>query len=575
VDFTTDRNRLVIQVERLARMIGPSAPLDSQSAFEQALEVVSRVESPNLFGQRSLVMVGDKSILGATLETPSSATVQWVIPTEAASSGFERGTTVAFDEATALTQALQQVSERLDKHSAAAFYKIGVCTDPLTETVAQLSDGSGKAVNITLPPSLEEERSGVCDPAKIISSTREGIHRVNFVLDEAQLLGHQAQLDSIEELRKEYGLPGIIGQMRLLTEGYGSTKDPFDVGITFNESQEAPLQATAHFRGQHALFCDRKSYTVNLPGKDTRFLGPDSGSDEFYLIAMCEDAGLFRAFLGDSLYRRYDLFPPRLRYVEVTFNGESNGVYLMMEKREEELQRDSARLRGILRRRYAGISSAKGAPEIEYTSSDDETLLAAYYELAADGIDDASLKEYLQERMDLDQYLRWIALNSVLLNADTPDECLFISTESIDPEGRPTDHFRLMAWDPEDIQGACDASMPFKDENGLTFCQEAAMDRRVLANAEIFSDYVEILKSVIESLTPEVYQAVLDEAQNQLFALFDREGTARGQGIEGVLDAASAKAMISERMAESKQIFEARRVELLEGVKKYEAAQTN
>lgn len=563
-DFTTRRERLNQQVDRIYRVSGD--PLAVPEAFEQALSIVRRVEAPNMRGPRNLVLVAGDSVSAEMPGGPQEAVVQFVVPGRVANE-LGSGRAVAFDDAGELEAALLQVSERLDAHAEKAFYRIGICSDTSDEVGAELSAGSGRTLDILLGPSLPEEREGECDSARIVESVREGVHTVRLMLDQEQLAVYEQRLQDIVDLVVEYQLPTVMGQLRLITEGYGTAKDRFDLRVALAPSGEG-VQATARFRGQNALFCNRKSYTVNLSGPETRHFGENSGANEFYLIAMCQDPTLFKGFMGYTVYREYDLFPLLARYVELRFNEQTQGVYLLVEKREEELLRDSGRLRGVVRRRYEGLVE----PGVEYAAGDPQALLAAYDELNAVQVPDDELADYLAERMDIDQYLRWVAINSLLQNADTLDEVLFISTESIDAGGRPSDYFRLMAWDPEDIQGACAPVLePFQDPHGLVFCQEAAFERDILARPGIYARYVSILKELLQELTPERYRAVLDAAGEQLFPLLERDGVAAAMTLPGASDAASARALVEQRMAQSVQQLSARREELGAAVEAYES----
>ncbi len=94
----------------------------------------------------------------------------------------------------------------------------------------------------------------------------------------------------------------------LLNKSFDGAKDKFDIKISLDPSQ-APVAATAKFRGQNALFATRKSYTVNIEGGDQRFFTDGAGSDEFYLIAMAQDPSLFYGCLGYTIYSEHDIFP--------------------------------------------------------------------------------------------------------------------------------------------------------------------------------------------------------------------------------------------------------------------------
>jgi hypothetical protein len=509
-------------------------------------------------GQRNLVIAAG-SDAGSLPDDETNVTVQWIAP-EKLVSGVPAGRVATFDSVDGLEGALREASKRIDRAAESAFYRVGVCAAPNRDVPARLSINSDAEIEINLTMGLEGERGGSCDPGLVATTTRPAVTTVELILTPEELSVYQDRLDEVMGLIPRYGLPSPEGKIRFIVEGAGTAKDDFPLHIRLDPLQE-PIRATGHLRGQNALFCDRKSYTINLSGSDARPIREGVGSDEFYLVSMCQDAGFFVGYVGDTVYSQFGLFPPRFQYVELKLNGQTRGVYLMLEKREEELIRDSGRLRGVIRRRYESLVP----PEVEYSDGPQERLLAAYDALLAESVGDEELPEYLRERMDLDQYLRWAALNAVLQNADTADESLFISTESVDGEGRPADYFRLMSWDPEDIQGQCDAptSDLVSDPNGLLFCQEAALDRCIFTHPVIYDDYLTVLESTLQELTVERYRAVLEEARAGLFPLLERPGVVSAMQMLGAYTADSMKNQISLLMDLHLGNYEYRRQELL------------
>lgn len=567
-DFTTRRDRLYAQLQRLNRLIVGKNAASPRQALIEALEIMENVGKGNRQGMRSIVFIAGNEPAGEVPNTLQGVTVQWVVPQTALNS-LSQGRGIGFTSASNLEDALLQISERLDEIAADSFFKIGVCSDPDDKIAATVSDGGeGYAASVNLNRSFDGEQGGVCDPEKIVAGQREGIHTISLFLDEEQLAVYQQRLDAVEALHDKYNLGPNNPLAKALylwgtsVNGFEGAKDKFDITLSLDPSQE-PVPATAKFRGQNALFKSRKSYTVNIDGGDQRFFSDGAGSDEFYLIAMAQDPGLFFGYMGDTFYSEYDLFPLRFRYVELKLNNETQGVYLLVEKREEELEKDSARLRGVVRRRMINV-------EVEYAIEDDAQTQDAYTETLARSVRKARLPDYLRERMDLDQYLYWMGINSILEIADTLDELLFVSTESIDAKGQATDYFRVMGWDPEDMQGPCESGDLFRNDYDLTFCQEAGIERKMILHPEIFADYVDVLKVLTSEITPEKFQALADKIKAELFPLLERDGVAQAMQREDFTDAETAKAIISEKLIQSRQAFESRIEVLKAGIQAYE-----
>lgn len=558
-DFTKNHKRLQFQLNRLNRINDNGGSQSAQVIFDQALEIIQDVESTDMRGTRNLVFINDSLPSDMVPQSSHGVTVQWILP-QSMLADLPEGHTVGIENLAEIDDALNRVSERLDQNAAQGYYKIGVCSDPDNKSAAWLTDAQGTGIDVTLKKSIDGERNGNCDPSQIISAKRPDIDTIHLFIDEEEMAVYGERLQEVAELEAK-------NWWQLSQDGFGNTKDKFDIHISLGPSQ-TPVKATAHFRGNNALFCDRKSYTINIDGKDSRFLGEESASDEFYLNAMCEDVGLFKAFLGDSLYDQFDLFPLKFRYVEVLLNNETQGIYLMIEKRDDEIRKDSGRLRGIVRLRY------ESDVEVKYSRDGaEEELIDAFTEMLGKGVYGNELPIYLREHMDLDQQLYWIGLNSLMENADTIDECFYISKESIDSDGNPTDYFQLMGWDPEDIQGRCRSIGYSRAHHGLTFCRQNPFGQRILRNREIFKDYAAILKNMLTEVTPQRFQAILDQSREQLFPLLERPGVAAAMLLPDINDATSAKSMVLDLMTESQQKFEDRHARLRKNIQAWEADQ--
>src|SRR5690606_19956356 len=115
---------------------------------------------------------------------------------------------------------------------------------------------------------------------------------------------------------------------------------------------------------------------VNLTDDLARQWLPDSGTDHFMLVSMCKDDRYITQHTANQMMARLGLFAPRFRMVELVISGESQGVYLLLEKPSTLLKRDSSRPRLIVRR----ASDIEGkAPDVQYATDDDlEQGLAVY-----------------------------------------------------------------------------------------------------------------------------------------------------------------------------------------------------
>ena len=135
----------------------------------------------------------------------------------------------------------------------------------------------------------------------------------------------------------QYPFPATIEfnfttEQRLIHDQFVAEKDKSDFNLSVKVGDRSPAEATAHLRGGTSLNCERKSYTVNLAGDvQQRFLS-GAASDEFHLISMCKDDRYHQQYTGNQLAATLGLFPLQFGLVELLLDGQTRGVYLLLEK---------------------------------------------------------------------------------------------------------------------------------------------------------------------------------------------------------------------------------------------------
>jgi hypothetical protein len=565
-DFRSSRPGLRKLLGRLDRVQRAAEAAPSADTLQTLLERAARTGGAAQRGMRSLVIISDEvlDVAGLPIGVGDDRAVEivWAVPRPKGLGDAALRWNSDSDPET-LAQAL---SDRLDAVAEHGFMHLAVCSDGDALSLA-LTSGS-ETEEVPLPKDLAADDVPACDLDELLKDRRAPVDRVTVTLDAEGEALYQARLAELERVATEYDLSTPLGQYRLITEGYGTGKDDFPVEVALSTGY-ASLAAEAHLRGQGAAFCPRPSLSVNLDDA-ARYFTADSRIDQFYLIAGCEDPG-FYGYLGDTLYREHGIFPLELRFVELVLRGESQGAYAWIEQREQKLKTAHAALRGSVRRRYEPFVE----PDVDSVIGHDEALRASYAALLGTGVADDDYAAYLDERLDVDAYLRWIALNSLLLNSDSLDESVFIASESIAEDGSATDYFDFMGWDPQALFVACDPSTGglVIDAHGLTYCQASALDARVLGNAELYARYIDVLGEVLDAVDETRIMEIIDEARKQLEPLLEREGVAAAMNVGqelganpwlGVTDAASAQAHLEALQAYTLVRFTARRAELRE-----------
>lgn len=327
------------------------------------------------------------------------------------------------------------------------------------------------------------------------------------------------------------------------------------------------VRAAAKFRlhGQGSLDCDRKSISLNFKDDRPRQLLADSGLDRFILISMCKDDRYLSQYTANLLMAAQGLLTPRFRMVELVIAGESQGAYLLIEKPQTALVRDNIRPRVIVRRR----SDIEGdEAELKYAAGDEAPALAAYDALIAEAeaLAGGELLDWIEEAMDLDQYLRWIALMSLLQSGDYIDEVYFMSTEVTGPDAGARDYFSISTWDQDDIFKTCHNGDLFAllDPHGLLYCAEGRLEHALLGEPEVYARFAEVLEQTLERIDQATFDAATHAAEASVLAILARD-EARAAMVEllddepKAIDYEVAEAEVLARGAKLRQLFAERR----------------
>jgi hypothetical protein len=347
------------------------------------------------------------------------------------------------------------------------------------------------------------------------------------------------------------------------------SKDDFALTVQIGDSN--PVEAVAHLRGQTSLNCQRKSFTVNLKGPESRYLRPGLASDEFYLISLCKDDRYFRQYLDNTLAAGFDLFPLQFDMVELTVAGQTWGVYLLIEKIKEGILQENSRITTIVRRRF---DPEDKAPDVEFPPGIDSTnpAVAPYWNMTAalDGLSGEELAAAADELFDLRQYLRFVAFHSLTQSGDWIDETIFYSTQAV-RNGVAGHWYKASVWDTEDIFTACHHSNKFAmvDPYGMAYCAEGDLEKLLLADPYVYTLFVDSLEDLIETgLTEEVFDAALAQTASTLLPFFDRKEICEAmvelvKSNPDAVDPEVAKADIQAKMDAIKGAFLKRRDKLL------------
>ncbi|PRQ02327.1 CotH protein [Enhygromyxa salina] len=535
---TTDRRRLhALVASGLQPLPGEALPLTE--AIDAVATPLALVEAGSHLSHRQLVVVA-----------PGHAPVE--------ASALERsGLTAALDvelvTAAGFDDALAELSARLDATLAAGEQVIRQCAlDGLRDLSVHVANG-GPTLALTDVSVLGAAEAGedlACSPA-------------DQALEPA--LPEVIEIELSPSQRLEYD--SRVAEL---------SKEPFRGSVRTNLNAPGVLApAKLKLRGNGSLECDRKSFSLNFEDDLPRRWLPDSGTDKFFLLSMCLDNRYVNQFTANQLMAELGLFGPKFRMVELVLSGQSQGLYLLVEKPQTALVDDNTRVRLIVRR---GPDAEGAAPELKHSAGPDDEALATYEALIteAEARHGDELLAYLEGTMDLNQYLRWLALMSLLQSGDFVDEVYFMSTEVTGPGASAEDYFSISTWDQDDIFKPCHNGGDFEmdDPDGLLYCAEGLLDYAIFADPTIYARYVDELERTLAWLDQATFDRATFASEDSVLDILARDD-ARAAMVELLDDNPAAisyevtEQEVRGRGAQLRELFAARRALLSERISHY------
>lgn len=485
ITFTNHRDSFGDALTRLG--LADGAPLDAGVAVTGAAEALDRVADDAHAWARSVVVLAPHVVAKDLFAYQRDVNVLWAVDTTDVS-GFQFVAT----KSEAPADAMGYVSARLDAIRQAGFVVAGVCGDGLV-TQARASAGLASS-QVELKDALPEEMTPACDPEQVRDFDYVDTDLVELTFDAEQREIYDAAVQDRDDT------VSFAAQARL-------------------SPNHAVTPSLANLRGGTSLSrCpdNRMNLSIDLEGGRERFFFPEEsgsvGSDEFYLTAMCLDPFYVNQLTMDRLMGSLGMFVSGAKLVELRVDGQSQGAYLLMEQVKEALVRTQAGLMSVVRRR-------NGAGEVKFPGDDDpdaqEVALAGFDALRNDieGLDGSERLAALAPRLDLHRYLFFVAVQSVIHNADWGDEPTFYGTATFGPEGNAP-YFQVNGWDPDDVLlGRCaHEDAVIVDPFGLLGCAEHMLDKAIFGadrraeevlDDEVYALYVDALEIVLDYVTEE------------------------------------------------------------------------
>jgi hypothetical protein len=556
VDFTARRERIH---ERLQASLTPFGGelLRATEAEEQAAETLRKVGGASTDHLEALVVIAptrDPSPLGAERLRPFASA--WLIGGRITEHDAGSGSFVpSSGDETEPASLAGRLSDLLFQREKRGVYRLFACTATATPAALALRVEAITTTGRTsaVAPLVLDERptsltTGACDATVLGAEPDGGTRRVDLSFDETQRSVYDALVSERD------------------------TAD-FELGVRMSPSH-AVTPARAKLHGKGSLRCERKSYALDLP--DKLALLPGARSDEFYLISLCNDDRYVRQHTANRLALALGLWWTRFALVEVRVDDTAAGVYELVDDVSDQVRRDQARVRAVLRR---GTHYASGRPdEIKWALGDESSAGDAFVQVTRDARarSGEELVSHLRSRMDLEQYLDFVAFNTALANGDYVDELWVASTETLDESGIPGDYYTFMGWDFDGIFSKCHqaGAHAIVDPNGLVYCAEGELDHVLFADPVVYSLYVSRLERLLARITDDVFTDAAQTTRDELWSYLSGDAV-RGAMVELLTEYPEASdpdvlsGLLEAATLELAERFRARRTELLSAIARY------
>ena len=280
--------------------------------------------------------------------------------------------------------------------------------------------------------------------------------------------------------------------------------------------------------GASTLKYRRKNYKISLE-KPCPFNsnGTTLQLENFRLLSLSMDPCYFHMFISYNLMKEVGLFDLYFSYVELKINNETQGIYLLIEDPEHyALNRKESSF--ILRRdyRHSNFQQPDSIKKFDFKSKaknstvTDDKHIQAFKSIYASlySYDNEDLFESLNKYLDVNKYMKWMAINYFLCNGDYTDE-LFFFTQTTNDNNR----FDIIPWDYDDILRTYPHEgweyRHAKIGNKLIYSIEDSLDLKIANDKYLYCQYLNNLRSMLETIDDEVIKRVFDEAFNELTPL--------------------------------------------------------
>lgn len=276
-----------------------------------------------------------------------------------------------------------------------------------------------------------------------------------------------------------------------------------------------------HTRGKTTLHMRRKSLSFGLGSKAKFKHGQNKASmKKFNAVSLSMDKNYIRNRLAFEMMEELGLFGLFFSYSEIVINGETEGIYMIIE-RPQDWALKSKDSPFIIRRGFDNkIEKIKTGKEVDKSEIKDyKTIFNSIYKNLKKYDGEEFYKTY-SEWLDLEMYMQWLAFNYFVRNGDYTDEVYFY----IDPTEK---RYKIIPWDYDDIFAREPHEGKHLKKNNMKgkyiFSSEDKLDQKIASDPYLYSKYLDQLKLVLEKLHQDLLGDIFQSTYAELHPYFSRQ----------------------------------------------------
>lgn len=283
--------------------------------------------------------------------------------------------------------------------------------------------------------------------------------------------------------------------------------------------KNAILHAQIMTRGNTSIKFDKRSYKIEF--KEPVRVFDNYPVKSVVLGALVEDPYYLNNSLAYFLLEKLDLFHSQYGFAKVTINGVKQGVYLMSERPEDGLRRRYPDSAAIARRDFGNQYEVKMV-----TNKLSKNVVGSFCQsiqtVLGSEIGQIKKYQYILAKMNLRQYMSWLAFNRFVQNGDYTDE-LFLSIKTTQKGQLFIQGFS--GWDYDDILQA-PHNHNFKIFPGgllpLVYSTEVKLDYFIAFSPSVYSEYLREVLNVLDIVNKDLVAKGIAESVAAVLPLIEQ-----------------------------------------------------